>query len=27
MEFDEEKITEFINAYQDRAPLSSFRGN
>ena len=26
-EFDEEKITEFINAYQDRAPLSSFRGN
>ena len=27
MEFDEEKITEFIDAYQDRAPLSSFRGN
>ena len=27
MEFDEEKITEFINAYQDRAPLSSFRAN
>ena len=27
MEFDQEKITEFINAYQDRAPLSSFRGN
>ncbi len=27
MEFDDEKITEFINAYQDRAPLSSFRGN
>ena len=27
MEFDEKKITEFINAYQDRAPLSSFRGN
>ena len=26
-EFDEEKITEFINSYQDRAPLSSFRGN
>tara|TARA_B100000941_G_C28508640_1_gene559022 strand:- start:4646 stop:5332 length:687 start_codon:yes stop_codon:yes gene_type:complete len=27
MKFDEEKIQEFINAYQDRAPLSSFRGN
>ena len=27
MEFDEEKIVEFIQAYQDRAPLSSFRGN
>ena len=27
MEFDEKKIIEFIEAYQDRAPLSSFRGN
>lgn len=27
MEFDEVKINEFIEAYQDRAPLSSFRGN
>ena len=27
MEFDELKIIEFIEAYQDRAPLSSFRGN
>jgi len=27
MEFDEEKITDFINAYQDRAPLSSLEGN
>ena len=27
MEFDEEQITEFIRAYQDRSPLSSFRGN
>ena len=26
MEFDEEQITEFIRAYQDRSPLSSFRG-
>jgi hypothetical protein len=26
-EFDEEKILEFIQAYQDRAPLSSFQGS
>tara|TARA_B110001454_G_scaffold27073_1_gene26482 strand:- start:185 stop:871 length:687 start_codon:yes stop_codon:yes gene_type:complete len=27
IEFDEVKIKEFIEAYQDRAPLSSFRSN
>jgi len=27
LEFDEQKIIEFVEAYQDRAPLSSFRGN
>ena len=27
IEIDEEKIIEFIRAYQDRAPLSTLRGN
>ena len=27
MEIDEEKIIEFIRAYQDRAPLTTLRGN